>query len=130
MDDVQHDGHGDATGGRVGTDPVDLVAVAVDQGDPGAGMGRVTPVGLINDLADDGGGPRLGVEVIDRCDGGHPFAVALLTLGEPGGQLWDGVRGGFGGLSPQAVGAHHGALGVSGKHQHVVGVAGRVLRVV
>lgn len=67
MHEVQHDGHGDAAGGGLVLDRGDLLRVAVDQGDPGALVGRVTAFGLVEHAPDDGG------DVVGDA-GGQPLA--------------------------------------------------------
>ena len=52
VDEVDHDGQGDAAGGGGGLDQAELVVVPVHQGDPGPGMAGVAAVGLVEDLAD------------------------------------------------------------------------------
>jgi hypothetical protein len=53
--EIDHDGDGDTAGGGLVTDRVDLLAVAVDQHDPGPLMGRVPTFGLVDHGRDDGG---------------------------------------------------------------------------
>ena len=48
VDDVDHDGHVHAAGAGFGVDAVDLVGVAVDQGDPAAPVGGVAAVASSN----------------------------------------------------------------------------------
>jgi hypothetical protein len=67
MDEVDHDADGDAPGGGLGADGVDLLAVAVYQGDPGPLMGRVAALGLVEHRGDDGG------DVVGDA-GGQPLA--------------------------------------------------------
>ena len=55
MHEIDHDGDGDAAGGGLVTDRVDLLAVAVDQRDPGPLMGGVAAFGLVEHGRDDGG---------------------------------------------------------------------------
>src|SRR5664279_2311824 len=64
-------------------------------------------------------------DVVDRADLRHPFAVALLTFGQPGGELRVGVGGGLRGRWPERVRAHHDALAVTRQRQDVVWVAAR-----
>src|SRR5664280_1955002 len=54
VDEVDDGGHGDAPGGGLVTDGVDLLAVAVDQGDPGPLMVGVAPLGFVEHAGDDG----------------------------------------------------------------------------
>jgi hypothetical protein len=67
VDEVAEDGHVvDAASGGFGVDPVDLVVVAIDQRDPGPRVGGVAAVGIVEEVADDGGG------VVGDA-GGQPF---------------------------------------------------------
>src|SRR6185437_16077551 len=52
VDEVDHDRDGDAAGGGLGPDPVQLAGVAVGQRDPGPAVIRVAAFGLVEDLAD------------------------------------------------------------------------------
>jgi hypothetical protein len=56
VDEVDDDGDGDVAAGGLGGDPVDLVVVAVDEGDPGALALGVAAGGLVEDRGDDVGG--------------------------------------------------------------------------
>src|SRR5664279_5535822 len=67
MDEVDQDRDGHAPVGCFVFDLLDLVVVAVDQGDPGALAGGVAAVGFVEDLGDDARG------VLDDA-GGEPFA--------------------------------------------------------
>src|SRR5437016_5265877 len=69
VDEVDHDGQGDAAGGGPGLDQADLVDVAVYQRDPGPPVIRVAAVGLIEDLADgdvQAGGDIAGIPAVLR----------------------------------------------------------------
>src|SRR4029077_13061766 len=52
VDEVDHDGQGDAAGGGGGLEQAELVVVPVDQRDPGPPVAGVTAVGLSEGLAD------------------------------------------------------------------------------
>jgi hypothetical protein len=115
-----------APGFRLGADAVDLVGGPVDEGDPGALVCRVAPLGFVENrddrrrgVGDAGGEPlvlglgRIGLVVAGaddigrdprrRCDvvnGAHlgdALPVAFLALGQPGLEFVGGVACCFGG---------------------------------
>src|SRR6266487_1986974 len=95
--EVDDDGDRDVADGGFAVDLVELVRVAVDQRDPGAGAGGVAPLGVVEDSADDGCG-------VGGDAGGQPFAaggrtgpgVAALVAG--GGQDVGRAAGGGDGV--------------------------------
>lgn len=70
VDEVDHDGDGDAPAGGFGLDRLDLGPVAVHQADPGPLAARVTPYRLVERLADDDG------DVASHA-GGQPLVLGL-----------------------------------------------------
>src|SRR5664280_1006334 len=90
-------------------------------GRPGAGMFTFG----VGGRQDVGHGAHYGGAVVDRAHLGDALPVALLTLGQPPGELRGGLIGGSGGGWAQRVGAHHDALPVDLHHQHVGVLGGR-----
>ena len=88
----------------LGGDPVDLVVVAVHEGDPGAGVVRVSTVGLGEDLSDHarGVGHDAGGQPLVRC---HRSRADLGAFGVVGGQDVRAAAWGWGGVEH---GAHFG----------------------
>jgi hypothetical protein len=91
--DVDHDRDGEVAGAGLGADPVDLVTVAVHQGDPGPFLVGVAAGGLVEPGTDHLGG------VLGDADG-QPFAVcgrrgqgfaAWLVVGGPSGASGPGL---------------------------------------
>src|SRR5580658_7967544 len=58
VDEIDQDRDGDAAGGGLAADHVDLVPVSVHQRDPGPVMAGITAFGLVEDLGDGGGAAR------------------------------------------------------------------------
>jgi hypothetical protein len=93
VDEVADHGDGDVAAGGLGGDRVDLLPVAVHQGDPGTAVRGVAALRLAEGSGEDGG------DVIgDR--GGQPLpgrpgtAGAALSRSLPGGAMMSsGVRG-------------------------------------
>ena len=63
VDEVDHDGDGDAAIGRLGLDAVDLVVVSVDERHPGTGMGGVASFGFLEDV------PQYLCGIVDNARG-------------------------------------------------------------
>ena len=96
--EVDHDGEGDPSGGSFGFDAVDLVVVAIDEGDPGPAVGRGRGAAASSKtLGDHLGG------VVDHA-GGDPFVLGS----------W-GWRCGSGG-----IGRRHDVFGAAGDRGDVV----------
>ena len=90
VDEVDHDGQGDAPRGGGGLEQAELVVVPVDQRDPGPQMTGVAAVGLGEDLADGdvaAGGDVAGVPAVLR-----PRACPAWRAGS-GRMTCSGVRG-------------------------------------
>jgi nucleoside-diphosphate-sugar epimerase len=68
VDEVDYDGYGDGALAGFDADPIELVVVAVDQGDPVSTLLRITAGGLVEDRPD-----HLRRVVGDR--GGQPLAA-------------------------------------------------------
>lgn len=89
MNEVDHDAHVDPAGGGLGVDPVDLVAVAIDERHPGPLVAGVAAVGLGEDLTHHGGG------VVDDA-GSEPLVSSLRSRGGLVSCVGEDVRGGAG----------------------------------
>jgi hypothetical protein len=110
VDEVEDDRDGDVAAGGLGGDPVDLMVVAVDEGDPGALVLGVAAGGLVEDRGDDVGG---GVGDAD----GEPLVPGDRSRGPAwGGRLLVGGGGPVDGVGGDDVAglAYLGGDGVDG----------------
>src|SRR5450756_410122 len=102
VNEVDHDGDLQGACVGLGGDPVDLVVVAVDEGDPGAVVVRVAAVGLGEDVGDHGCG-------VGHDAGGQPLVRrhrSRVDLGTFGGVHGQDVRAG----PRRGGGVEHGPL--------------------
>src|SRR5664279_4703339 len=100
-------------GPRTGTGARRPASVRMWSSRPNGPGGGLAALGVVA-RQDVGRAARDRGDVVDRADLRHPFAVALLTFGQPGGELRVGVGGGLRGRWPERVRAHHDALTRSG----------------
>ena len=118
VDEVHQDVDAHAAAGRFGADLLELVAGAVDQHHPGAPVGRVALLRLVEDRLDDllaVGGDRAGQPLRLRGGTGPAQALAAWALGGSGGDGDDivGAAGGRLGVVDHPQGGHPLAGGFS-----------------